>query len=219
MGLAALMLVGVYGAGGLAHHDGSEEPSGHDAAVVAFHPGVAGIKTRGGVRSATRDPVSVGMNDGQGFGGDEATTSQGAFVGMNAGEGFGGDEVFATAEGAPELAPLPSYFNHQTVEVAREKWKTHDTDTGSVQVQVAVLTARIAYMTKHMQDNKKDYASLRGLTAMVTRRRKLLQYLLTEDLAEFKRITAELGIRTNQLLKPKVAGARGRRDPILSNGR
>ena len=119
--------------------------------------------------------------------------------------------TFVTAEGADELAPLPSYVNHQTVEAAREKWKTHDTDTGSVQVQVAVLTARIAYMTKHMQDNKKDYASLRGLTAMVTRRRKLLEYLLREDLPEFKRITAELGIRTNQLLKPKLAGARGRR--------
>ena len=77
--------------------------------------------------------------------------------------------VFVTAEGAEELEPMPSYTNHRTVEEARQKYKTHDTDTGSVQVQVAVLTARIAYMTKHMQDNKKDYASLRGLTAMVTR--------------------------------------------------
>ena len=120
--------------------------------------------------------------------------------------------TFVSADGdAEELAPLPSYLNHKTVEEARQKWKTHQTDTGSVQVQVAVLTARIAYMTKHMQENKKDYASLRGLTAMVTRRRKLLEYLLREDLPEFKRITAELGIRTNQLLKPKLAGARGRR--------
>jgi len=119
--------------------------------------------------------------------------------------------VFVTAEGAEELEPMPSYTNHRTVEEARQKYKTHPTDTGSVQVQVAVLTARIAYMTKHMQDNKKDYASLRGLTAMVTRRRKLLEYLLREDLPEFKRVTAELGIRTNQLLKPKLAGARGRR--------
>ena len=78
-------------------------------------------------------------------------------------------------------------------------------------MQVAVLTARIAYMTKHLQENKKDYASLRGLTAMVTRRRKLLEYLLREDLNEFQRLTDELGIRTNQLLKPKLTGARGRR--------
>ena len=70
--------------------------------------------------------------------------------------------VFVTAEGAEELEPMPSYTNHRTVEEARQKYKTHPTDTGSVQVQVAVLTARIAYMTKHMQDNKKDYASLRG---------------------------------------------------------
>ena len=46
---------------------------------------------------------------------------------------------------------------------------------------------------------------------MVTRRRKLLEYLLGEDLSEFKRLTSELGIRTNQLLKPKLGGARGRR--------
>jgi len=70
MGLAALMLVGVYSAGGLAHHDGSEDTSGHDS-PVAFHPGMP-IKTRGGFRSATRDPVAVGMNAGQGFGRDEA---------------------------------------------------------------------------------------------------------------------------------------------------
>ena len=66
-------------------------------------------------------------------------------------------------------------------------------------------------MTEHMQNNKKDYSSLRGLTAMVTRRRKLLEYLLREDVGEFKRLTSELGIRTNQLLKPKLSGARGRR--------
>merc|ERR1712146_386372 len=121
-----------------------------------------------------------------------------------------GDQI-ATLEGAEKLAPLPSYVNHVTVEEARQKWKTHESDTCSVQVQVAVLTARIAYMTKHMQANKKDYSSLRGLTAMVTRRRKLLEYLLKEDLPEFKRLTSELGIRTNQLLKPKLGGARGRR--------
>lgn len=93
----------------------------------------------------------------------------------------------------------------------RAKYKLHEGDTGSSQVQIAVLTARINYMTKHMQANKKDYGSLRGLTAMVTKRRKLLQFLLKEDLPEFKRITQELGIRTNQLLKPKLPGARGRR--------
>merc|ERR1719213_1348823 len=109
------------------------------------------------------------------------------------------------------LEPLVSYTNEQKVLEMREKYKVHPTDTGSSQVQIAVLTARIQYMTAHMNKNKKDYASLRGLTAMVTRRRKLLEFLLREDLPEFKRITSELGIRTNQLLKPKLTGARGRR--------
>jgi len=118
---------------------------------------------------------------------------------------------FVKGKDGVELAPMPSYVNAQSVETLRSKYKLHENDTGSTQVQVAVLTARIAYMTKHMQENRKDYASLRGLTSMVTRRRKLLEFLLSEDLDEFKRITSELGIRTNQLLKPKLSGARGRR--------
>ena len=123
------------------------------------------------------------------------------------------DEPMFVTQGASgvTLETLPSYVNAGAVEELRNKYKLHEKDTGSTQVQVAVLTARIAYMTKHMQENKKDYASLRGLTAMVNRRKKLLEYLLQEDFPEFKRITAELGIRTNQLLKPKLSGARGRR--------
>lgn len=119
-------------------------------------------------------------------------------------------ETFKGNENA-EMESLTSFVNERSVEELRAKYKLHENDSGSAQVQVAVLTARIAYMTKHMATNKKDYASLRGLTAMVTRRRKLLEWLLREDLAEFKRITSELGIRTNQLLKPKASGARGRR--------
>merc|ERR1712113_12807 len=109
------------------------------------------------------------------------------------------------------LEPRVAYTNEQSLEAMRNKYKLHESDTGSVQVQIAVLTARISYMTTHMQKNKKDYASLRGLTRMVVRRRRLLQYLLQEDLSEFKRLTSELNIRTNQLLKPKLQGARGRR--------
>lgn len=119
-------------------------------------------------------------------------------------------QFFKPSEGA-QLEPLGSYPNAQSVEAMRSKYALHENDTGSSQVQIAVLTARIAYMTKHMETNRKDYSSLRGLTAMVTRRRKLLEFLLREDLPEFKRLTSELGIRTNQLLKPKLGGARGRR--------
>jgi small subunit ribosomal protein S15 len=120
--------------------------------------------------------------------------------------------VFVKSDNPAEmLDPRVAYVNEQAVEALRTKYKLHANDVGSAQVQIAVLTARIQYMTTHMQQNKKDYASLRGLTRMVTRRRKLLEYLLKHDLPEFKRITAELGIRTNQLLKPKLGGARGRR--------
>ena len=120
--------------------------------------------------------------------------------------------VFVKAENPAEaLDPRVAYVNEQAVEALRNKYKLHENDVGSAQVQIAVLTARIQYMTTHMQQNKKDYASLRGLTRMVTRRRKLLEYLLKHDLPEFKRITSDLGIRTNQLLKPKLGGARGRR--------
>jgi len=121
------------------------------------------------------------------------------------------DPVFVQDDDAAALDPMPSYTNYMSVEEARSKYKLHESDSGSSQVQIAVLTARIAYLTKHMQENKKDYASLRGLTAMVTRRRKLLEFLLKTDIPEFQRITGELGIRTNQLLKPKLSGARGRR--------
>merc|ERR1719146_331173 len=88
--------------------------------------------------------------------------------------------IQAAAEAGME--PLESYVNEQKVLELQEKYKMHPTDTGSSQVQIAVLTSRIQYMTAHMQKNKKDYASLRGLTAMVTRRRKLLEYLLREDI-------------------------------------
>eukprot|EP00967_Tisochrysis_lutea_P120155 scaffold196759_cov33-Tisochrysis_lutea.AAC.1 len=120
--------------------------------------------------------------------------------------------VFVKSENPDEvLEPRVAYTNFQSVEEMRQKYRLHASDTGSAQVQIAVLTARIQYMTAHMQKNKKDYASLRGLTAMVVRRRKLLEYLLREDLDEFNRITSELNIRTNQLMKPKLQGARGRR--------
>jgi len=110
-----------------------------------------------------------------------------------------------------DIPPRRDYVAAMDIEAAREKYRLHENDSGSAQVQVAVLSARIAYMTKHMQENKKDYSSLRGLTAMVTRRRKLLEYLLKTDRASFDKLTSELGIRTTQLLKPKLGGARGRR--------
>ncbi|HNQ92539.1 MAG TPA: 30S ribosomal protein S15 [Alphaproteobacteria bacterium] len=68
-------------------------------------------------------------------------------------------------------------------------------DTGSPEVQIAVLTERILNLSKHMETNKKDFSSRRGLLAMVARRRKLLDYLIKVDNARYQAIIAKLGIR------------------------
>ncbi|MBI3803183.1 MAG: 30S ribosomal protein S15 [Nitrospirae bacterium] len=72
---------------------------------------------------------------------------------------------------------------------------THQNDTGSPEVQIALLTNRITYLTEHFQTHKKDHHSRRGLINMVSRRRKLLDYLKRNDLARYKAIVAKLGLR------------------------
>ena len=68
-------------------------------------------------------------------------------------------------------------------------------DTGSAEVQVAVLTKRIAELTEHLKLHKKDHASRRGLLQMVGRRRRLLEYLKREDIERYRDIIARLGLR------------------------
>jgi small subunit ribosomal protein S15 len=68
-------------------------------------------------------------------------------------------------------------------------------DTGSPEVQVALLTARIKYLTEHMKIHKKDFHSRRGLLQMVSRRKKLLQYLKKESLQRYESIISKLEIR------------------------
>lgn len=74
-------------------------------------------------------------------------------------------------------------------------FKTHEGDTGSPQVQVAVLTARIQELTEHLKENKKDFSSRRGLLQMVGRRRRLLNYLKKQDLNAYGELIKRLGIR------------------------
>ena len=76
-----------------------------------------------------------------------------------------------------------------------DEYKTHEGDTGSSEVQIALLSARIKQLTTHFDTNKKDHASRRGLLMMVGRRRKLLKYLKTHNEASYKKIIGELGIR------------------------
>jgi small subunit ribosomal protein S15 len=73
--------------------------------------------------------------------------------------------------------------------------KTSANDTGSPEVQIAILTERITALSKHMETNKKDFSSRRGLMAMVARRRKLLDFLMKTAEPRYQAIIAKLGIR------------------------
>jgi small subunit ribosomal protein S15 len=76
-----------------------------------------------------------------------------------------------------------------------EKFRTHPTDTGSPEVQVALLTERIHYLTEHFKTHKKDHHSRRGLLKLVGQRRRLLDYLKSKDASRYKRLIEALGIR------------------------
>ncbi|MBR3867384.1 MAG: 30S ribosomal protein S15 [Butyricicoccus sp.] len=73
--------------------------------------------------------------------------------------------------------------------------RTHATDTGSPEVQVAILTARIAELTEHLKVHPKDNHSRRGLLKMVGQRRKMLNYLMKKDVERYRALIAKLGIR------------------------
>jgi small subunit ribosomal protein S15 len=73
--------------------------------------------------------------------------------------------------------------------------RRHETDTGSPQVQVAILTERINQLTEHLKTHKKDHHSRRGLLQMVGRRRRLLNYLQKTDLDGYRELTKKLGLR------------------------
>lgn len=74
-------------------------------------------------------------------------------------------------------------------------YRTHDTDTGSPEVQVAILTERIKYLTEHFKTHQKDHHSRRGLLKLVGQRRRLLDYLRKKDFNRYKELIERLGIR------------------------
>jgi small subunit ribosomal protein S15 len=76
-----------------------------------------------------------------------------------------------------------------------KKFSTHEKDTGSPQVQIALLTERINQLTEHFKVHRKDHHSRRGLLLLVNRRRKLLDYLKKEDREEYKQILGKLDLR------------------------
>ena len=76
-----------------------------------------------------------------------------------------------------------------------ETFKLHEKDTGSADVQIALLTERINHLTEHLQGNKKDHSSRRGLLIMVSQRRRLLDYLHNTDTSRYQTITKKLKLR------------------------
>jgi len=76
-----------------------------------------------------------------------------------------------------------------------EKYRIHEKDTGSPEVQIAILTERINHLTEHFKLHKKDFHSRRGLLKMVGQRRRLLDYLKKKDLARYRQLIKSLGLR------------------------
>ena len=76
-----------------------------------------------------------------------------------------------------------------------EKFKLHESDTGSPEVQVGLLTHRISYLTEHLKIHKKDHHSRRGLLMLVGRRRRLLNYLKYKDVNRYRNIIETLGLK------------------------
>lgn len=75
------------------------------------------------------------------------------------------------------------------------QFRNHETDTGSPEVQIAILSERITYLTDHFKTHKKDHHSRRGLLKMVSQRRRLLDYVRGRDVERYRKIISELGIR------------------------
>lgn len=75
------------------------------------------------------------------------------------------------------------------------QYAVHEGDTGSPEVQIAILTSRITYLTEHLKAHKKDFHSRRGLLKMVGHRRRLLSYLYKKDVARYRSIIAKLDLR------------------------
>ena len=93
------------------------------------------------------------------------------------------------------IGNVTSQWHAQTLKQSACACRRHETDVGSSEVQIANCTARIEHITKHLQRNKKDFASQRGLIAILNRRKKLMKYLYSRDKRAFARCVRELKIR------------------------
>jgi small subunit ribosomal protein S15 len=88
---------------------------------------------------------------------------------------------------------MPKDFSNRREIIGQ--YRLHESDTGSPEIQIALLSGRIGYLTEHLSVHKKDHHSRRGLLMLVGRRRKLLDYLKVKDVDRYKRVIERLGIR------------------------
>ena len=86
-------------------------------------------------------------------------------------------------------------LNKETKRQIIDKYRLHDHDSGSPEVQIALLTEKIKYLTEHFRIHKKDHHSRRGLLKMVGRRRRLLEYLKKKEFDRYRTVIKELGLR------------------------
>jgi small subunit ribosomal protein S15 len=91
------------------------------------------------------------------------------------------------------VAPVPLSPERKREVIGQ--FKTHDTDSGSAEVQIALLTERIKYLTEHFKVHKRDHHSRRGLLRMVGQRRRLLDYLKATKVERYRAVVKELGLR------------------------
>ena len=83
----------------------------------------------------------------------------------------------------------------QTKQTLIKEFQLHETDTGSPEVQIAILTNKITYLTEHLRNHPKDHHSRRGMLKMVGQRRSLLNYVKSKDIERYRKIISVLGIR------------------------
>ena len=101
----------------------------------------------------------------------------------------------ALMEAAQNFGPPKPYLNAQALEAAINRWKRHESDVGSPEAQIAQAHTKIIYLSEHLQLHPKDYASRRGLIAIVNKRRRMLNFLFKENPSKALEMAKELGIR------------------------
>lgn len=87
--------------------------------------------------------------------------------------------------------PLQQDVKQQVI----NEYQVHGTDTGSIEVQIAMLTARVKQLSEHLKTNKKDHSSRRGLLKVIGRRKRLMAYLQSQDRTKYQELIQKLGIR------------------------